>query len=79
MLLPIFEDCTDCLLDIGERFLFGVALSHDLAQGRDKHGKSTASVKSMSAAEGLDVTEAHWSGRRESNPRMQLGKLPFYH
>ena len=20
-----------------------------------------------------------WSGRRESNPRMQLGKLPFYH
>ena len=21
----------------------------------------------------------HWSGRRESNPRMQLGKLPFYH
>ena len=22
---------------------------------------------------------ANWSGRRESNPRMQLGKLPFYH
>ena len=21
----------------------------------------------------------NWSGRRESNPRMQLGKLPFYH
>jgi hypothetical protein len=21
----------------------------------------------------------YWSGRRESNPRMQLGKLPFYH
>jgi hypothetical protein len=20
-----------------------------------------------------------WSGRRESNPRMKLGKLPFYH
>ena len=20
-----------------------------------------------------------WSGRRESNPCMQLGKLPFYH
>jgi hypothetical protein len=20
-----------------------------------------------------------WSGRRESNPRMQLGKLPFCH
>ena len=20
-----------------------------------------------------------WSGRRESNPRMQLGKLPFFH
>jgi hypothetical protein len=23
--------------------------------------------------------EAGWSGRRESNPRMQLGKLPFCH
>jgi hypothetical protein len=23
--------------------------------------------------------EKAWSGRRESNPRMQLGKLPFYH
>jgi hypothetical protein len=21
----------------------------------------------------------YWSGRWESNPRMQLGKLPFYH
>ena len=21
----------------------------------------------------------HWSGRRESNPRCQLGKLKFYH
>jgi hypothetical protein len=21
----------------------------------------------------------YWSGRRESNPRMQLGKLLFYH
>jgi hypothetical protein len=21
----------------------------------------------------------YWSGRRESNPRMQLGKLPFCH
>ena len=24
-------------------------------------------------------TRSLWSGRRESNPRMQLGKLPFYH
>ena len=23
--------------------------------------------------------ELDWSGRRESNPRMKLGKLPFYH
>jgi hypothetical protein len=23
--------------------------------------------------------DSDWSGRRESNPRMQLGKLPFYH
>jgi hypothetical protein len=25
------------------------------------------------------ITNNGWSGRRESNPRMQLGKLPFYH
>lgn len=25
------------------------------------------------------ILAKHWSGRRESNPRMQLGKLPFYH
>jgi hypothetical protein len=45
-LLPsIFEDCTDCLLGIGERFLFGIALGHDLGQGRDKHGKATAFLR----------------------------------
>jgi hypothetical protein len=27
----------------------------------------------------LRVRLSPWSGRRESNPRMQLGKLPFYH
>ena len=26
-----------------------------------------------------DRDPGSWSGRRESNPRMQLGKLPFYH
>src|SRR5258707_14280546 len=30
-------------------------------------------------AEPRDRMRAIWSGRRESNPRMQLGKLPFYH
>ena len=25
------------------------------------------------------ISAKYWSGRRESNPRMQLGKLPFYH
>ncbi len=25
------------------------------------------------------INPKEWSGRRESNPRMQLGKLPFYH
>ena len=25
------------------------------------------------------AVKAEWSGRRESNPRMKLGKLPFYH
>jgi hypothetical protein len=29
---------------------------------------------------GIDTLgEKPWSGRRESNPRMQLGKLPFCH
>jgi hypothetical protein len=27
----------------------------------------------------LPTSAKCWSGRRESNPRMQLGKLPFYH
>jgi transposase len=27
----------------------------------------------------LKKIDKYWSGRRESNPRMQLGKLPFYH
>ncbi len=27
----------------------------------------------------LQKSAKYWSGRRESNPRMQLGKLPFYH
>ena len=42
MFPSIFQDRTDCLLGIGERFLFGVALGHDLGQGRDKHGKTAA-------------------------------------
>jgi hypothetical protein len=25
------------------------------------------------------ISAKYWSGRRESNPRMQLGKLPFCH
>ncbi len=29
--------------------------------------------------EKMTSRERAWSGRRESNPRMQLGKLPFYH
>lgn len=28
---------------------------------------------------GNQLEREGWSGRRESNPRMQLGKLPFYH
>jgi hypothetical protein len=27
----------------------------------------------------VDFEEDTWSGRRESNPRVQLGRLPFYH
>jgi hypothetical protein len=37
---PILEDCTDGLLGIGKRFLFGLALGHDLRQGRHKHRKA---------------------------------------
>jgi hypothetical protein len=37
----------------------------------------------LSAPNDAQATELQgfliWSGRRESNPRMQLGKLPFYH
>ncbi len=35
-----------------------------------------ASARKTNKDEGL---MDEWSGRRESNPRMQLGKLPFYH
>jgi hypothetical protein len=28
LFLPILEDGTDCLLDVGESFLLGIALSH---------------------------------------------------
>ena len=31
------------------------------------------------AAEARLIKSRNWSGRRESNPRMQLGKLPFCH
>ena len=43
--------------------------------------RDTIAAKAAGATEILPIFIAvrHWSGRRESNPRMQLGKLPFYH
>jgi hypothetical protein len=45
-----------------------------------------ARIRKMEAKEAKPPTKpprqlrlSAWSGRRESNPRMQLGKLPFCH
>ena len=61
MSLPIFEDCTDCLLDICERFLFGVALSHDLGQRRDEHGKTAAFLRLQD--DGITLAAMIWLPR----------------
>src|SRR3954470_7873720 len=77
----IFEDCTDCLLGIGERFAFGIALGHDLGQGRDKHGKATAflRLKNDGIAVGCrhDVAPVAHANRTETTPFIvsnQLGR-----
>jgi hypothetical protein len=36
-------------------------------------------VRTMIGSYPSDLHEQEWSGRRESNPRLQLGKLSFYH
>ena len=36
-------------------------------------------VTALLAAYEVSIVRKIWSGRRESNPRMQLGKLPFCH
>jgi hypothetical protein len=36
-------------------------------------------LKLRPKSRGIDTLGKSWSGRRESNPRMQLGKLPFCH
>jgi hypothetical protein len=36
-------------------------------------------VRSTIGLQAIATILEFWSGRRESNPRMQLGKLPFYH
>lgn len=35
--------------------------------------------KTRTEAPGAFVVRGTWSGRGESNPRVQLGRLPFYH
>jgi hypothetical protein len=41
--------------------------------------KPRGSNDGASMAAGRSSLGRNWSGRRESNPRMKLGKLPFYH
>ena len=41
------------------------------APGRHRHRSDSSSADCAAGS--------RWSGRRESNPRMQLGKLPFCH
>ena len=45
---------------------------------KQPYARSVAKDRLVSAAASRAVSEV-WSGRRESNPRMQLGKLPFCH
>src|SRR5262249_14463715 len=52
------------------------------SRGGDQRGYSEAqrSQKETITCKNFSRKSAnYWSGRRESNPRMQLGKLPFYH
>jgi hypothetical protein len=46
-------------------------------RGDELPDRVAAQQKRIAEAAGLEAE--YWSGRRESNPRMQLGKLPFYH
>lgn len=43
------------------------------------HRTPGARIRNADRAGSALLGEIGWSGRRESNPRMQLGKLPFYH
>ena len=62
------EDQTDPTLDEG-----GLSMSNNAPRMRESRLSARAGSIKISAS------TRKWSGRRESNPRMQLGKLPFYH
>ena len=53
----IFQDCANCLRDVSERFLFGIALSDDLGQRRHEHGE--APVILWLENDGIAVTCRH--------------------
>jgi hypothetical protein len=51
---------------------------HRLAT-RKPYARSAGKDRLKSGAVDGQALAGFWSGRRESNPRMQLGKLPFCH
>jgi 4-hydroxy-tetrahydrodipicolinate synthase len=50
-----------------------------LSELGDRSKREFAAVLNDVGERFLAISPDAWSGRRESNPRMQLGKLPFYH
>jgi hypothetical protein len=50
----------------------------NLQQSREARAVRTKAALKINELQVIELPGG-WSGRRESNPRMQLGKLPFYH
>jgi hypothetical protein len=56
-------------------------LSQPETLSASKKATNIGAMARMRGSKMISVSDrqAVWSGRRESNPRMKLGKLPFYH
>ena len=61
-------------LGIGTKFRMGEGCECLMMRAAQKQNKLCKTGSKLSRSR-----SKYWSGRRESNPRMQLGKLPFYH